>query len=108
MSKYGAVRTGKYASKKEEKRAAELRLLEKAGRIRNLREQVKYQLIHAQYAPRQGKLLERAVHYVADFTYYDIGLAEPVCEDVKGRKTRDYIIKRKLMLWVHGIRIQET
>lgn len=51
-------------------------------------------------------LLERAVCYYADFKYTRDG--ETVVEDSKGMKTKDYIIKRKLILQVHGIRIKEV
>ena len=99
-SKYRAVKTNGYASKKEAKRAAELKLLEKAGKITFLGEQVKYEIVPAQKG-------ERAAHYVADFQYLlpSRGL---VIEDVKGVRTREYILKRKLMLYVHGIRITEV
>ena len=50
-------------------------------------------------------MVERAVHYIADFAYMQDG--EWVVEDTKGFKTRDYIIKRKLMLWKNGIRVKE-
>jgi hypothetical protein len=33
---------------------------------------------------------------------------ETVVEDTKGFRTKDYVIKRKLMLWVHGIKIHEV
>jgi len=98
--KYKAVKTNGYASKKEARRAQELHLLEKAGEIFFLRQQVKFELL-----PKQEG--ERAVHYVADFVY-SVPQARTIVEDVKGIKTRDYIIKRKLMLYVHGIRIKEV
>lgn len=103
-SKYGNQKTNGYASRKEAKRAEELRLLEKAGQINNLKEQVRFELIPAQYVG--GELVERACEYVADFTYHDPH--NYVVEDKKGRRTKDYIIKRKLMLHVHGIRVRET
>lgn len=78
-------------------------LLERAGAIQNLQRQVKYQLIPSQRIA--GKVVERACSYVADFVYDRDG--ETVVEDTKGVKTPEYIIKRKLMLWVHGIRIRE-
>lgn len=53
-----------------------------------------------------AKIVERAVKYKADFVYKENG--ETVVEDTKGVKTKDYIIKRKLMLWVHGISIREV
>lgn len=78
-------------------------LLERAGAIQHLRRQVKYELIPSQRIA--GKVVERACSYVADFVYQQDG--QTVVEDTKGFKTPEYIIKRKLMLWVHGIRIRE-
>lgn len=92
-----------FDSKKEYNRFCELRLLEKAGAITDLRLQVKFELIPTQR--RFGKVVERPVSYKADFVYEENG--ETVVEDTKGFKTKDYIIKRKLMLYVHGIRIRE-
>lgn len=92
-----------FDSVRESRRYKELKLLEKAGKILDLKRQVKYQLIPAQKL--NGKTVERAVTYVADFTYWQGN--EFVVEDTKGFKTKDYIIKRKLMLWIHGIRIKE-
>ena len=104
MSKYGNIKTTTsdgitHDSIKEANRWCELKLLERAGRIQHLQRQVKYALI-----PKQEG--ERAVEYIADFVYRENGSL--VVEDVKGKKTKDYIIKRKLMLWVHGIKIKET
>lgn len=103
-SKYGnrkltAPDGQKFDSVKEYHRYGCLRLLERAGAISNLRRQVKYELI-----PKQAG--ERACNYIADFTYIQDG--KLVVEDVKGVKTDAYKIKKKLMLWVHGIRIKET
>lgn len=114
-NKYGNRRVGSHASKKEHDRAAQLRLWERAGVISGLREQVSYELIPAQYGTCgtdfKGRpvrvLLERAVRYVADFVYTDCDTGDTVVEDTKGVRTRDYIIKRKLMLAVHGIQIRE-
>jgi Protein of unknown function (DUF1064) len=50
---------------------------------------------------------ERAVEYRADFVYRD-KVGELVVEDAKGVRTKDYVIRRKLMLSVHGIRIREV
>ena len=104
MNKYNARKVKApdgqvFASVKEYHRWGVLRLLERAGRITDLKRQVRYEVIPKQ----QG---ERACDYVADFTYYEDG--KLVVEDAKGYRTDDYIIKRKLMLWVHGIRIKET
>jgi hypothetical protein len=108
--KYRNRPTGGYASRKEAKRAQELRLMQQAGEISDLMEQVSYEIIPKQYFG--GKLIERECRYVADFVYQVISLAsnipEIVVEDCKGMRTPDYKIKRKLMLKVHGIRILET
>ena len=93
-----------YDSAKEARRGAELRLLERAGKIQDLCAQVKYTLIPAQ--KRDGKVIERAVTYIADFVYKENG--DTVVEDAKGVRTKEYIIKRKLMLWEHGIQIKEV
>ena len=101
------VRIGELAfdSKKECSRYLELSTLQKAGKIKNLRLQVPFELIPAQRDPETRKVVERACVYVADFVYWQDG--KMVVEDTKGFKTPDYIIKRKLLLWVHGIRIKE-
>ena len=93
-----------FDSQKEYRRFCELRLLERAGRIADLQRQVKFELIPSQRI--DGKVVERACVYVADFVYTEDG--KQVVEDTKGVRTADYIIKRKLMLWVHGIQIRET
>jgi hypothetical protein len=105
-SKYRNERTDGYASKKEARRAAELRVLQVQGRISNLREQVKYLVIPAA-RDADGKCIERACHYVADFVYDD-ERGNPVVEDCKGVRTDAYVIKRKLMYLVHGHKIKET
>ena len=118
-SKYGSKKITRdgmtFDSLKEYRRYCELSLLERAGQITDLRRQMTYLLIPCQYEPdiigkrggvKRGKLLEREVSYVADFVYTQDG--KTIVEDTKGFKTKDYIIKRKLMLWVHGIRIKEV
>lgn len=110
-SKYGNRKTTlngvKFDSHKEAQRYAQLRLLERAGRITNLRCQVKYILIPAQ-RDQKGKLLERECSYVADFVYFDLTLGREVVEDAKGYRTDAYKLKKKMMLWFHGIQITET
>ena len=93
-----------FDSKKEMQRYYELKLLERAGAISDLKRQVPFELLPSQYIDK--KCVERAVNYVADFVYAENG--QTVVEDTKGFKTKDYIIKRKLMLWIHGIRIKEV
>ena len=105
-NKYGNVRVATldgiaHDSKKEARRWAQLNLLLKAGEIKDLRRQVKYELI-----PKQDG--ERACQYIADFVYFDCREGKEVVEDCKGKRTDVYIIKRKLMLWKYGIKILET
>ena len=107
-----------FDSRKEARRWQELRLLQKAGQISELRRQVKFVLIPTQRGPEEigpkggrkpGKVLEKELDYVADFVYEEDG--EKVVEDVKGYKEggayRVFAIKRKLMRFVHGIGIRE-
>lgn len=109
--KYRNKKSGGYDSKKERRRAFELRMLEKAGEIESLKEQVPYELIPSQYETINGKrkCIERSVKYIADFQYIDKD-GNLVVEDVKSAatKTDSYIIKRKLMLYIHGIKIKEV
>ena len=93
-----------FDSQKEARRFRELSLLERAGQITGLQRQVKFELIPSQKI--DGKVVERAWTYVADFVYMENG--KMVVEDTKGFKTKDYIIKRKLMLHLQGIRIREV
>lgn len=95
-----------FDSKRELNRYTELKLLEKAGIIKDLRRQVKFQLLPSQKSKDGSYVLERAVHYIADFTYMD-EQGNMIVEDTKGVKTPDYIIKRKLMLYMNGIEIKE-
>ena len=102
-SKYKARRTEGYASRKEAQRARELELLQQIGHIRRLKKQASFELI-----PPHGN--ERAITYRADFTYEgrdENGNWVQVVEDVKGVRTAVYKLKRRLMLWRHGISIQE-
>ena len=122
MSKYNSkkitVDGETFDSKKEYRRYRELLLLEKAGEISNLQRQVKFLLIPTQYEhfKRYGKngkeltpgkrVVEKECAYYADFVYTENG--RDVVEDTKGVKTPEYIIKRKLMLHIHRIRIREV
>lgn len=119
-SKYKAVKVVvdgiKFDSKKEAKRYEQLKEREKKGEIKDLRLQVLYELIPSQreedYVDEKGKLkkgkvIERPCVYKADFVYYDNEKQEEIVEDTKGFKTPEYIIKRKLMLYLLGIKITE-
>lgn len=92
-----------FDSKKEAKRYAELRLLERAGQIDTLTLQPRFTLFPSQR--RDDGKAERPCVYVADFMYRESG--KFVVEDTKGMKTKDYIIKRKAMLAIHGISVRE-
>ena len=121
-NKYQAIKTVvngiEFDSRKEARRYQELLLLQRAGVIQDLKMQVKYILIPAQYETfeRYGKngqrlkdgqrLLEKECSYIADFVYTENG--KEIVEDTKGIKTKDYILKRKMMLWIYGIRIKEV
>lgn len=128
MGKFGNKKvtdpvTGKvYDSVREYNRAVQLRLMERAGLIGDLKEQVKYELIPAQREnstelykagpqkglPKPGEILENPCYYIADFVYLDNKTGKVVVEDTKGVKTKDYIIKRKLLLWRYGLRVIEV
>lgn len=118
-TKYGNKKTTvdgiTFDSLKEAKRYKELSLMERAGMIQELQRQVKYILIPAQREPdtvgarggiRKGKLIEREASYVADFVYKEKG--QTVVEDTKGFRTKDYLLKRKMLLFFHGIKIKEV
>lgn len=106
-----------FDSKKEMRRYAELQIMQSAGMISGLQRQKKFVLIPAQREPstigkrggvHKGAVIERECAYYADFAYYDKN-GNLVVEDVKSEatKTEQYKIKRKLMLYVHNVRISE-
>ncbi len=119
-NKYGAKKSYCQAghlhdSTKEANRCNELCLLQRAGKINNLEFQKPFLIIPALYktvvldevykvgehkGERKTKqvCIEQAAYYVADFVYYDNALEKTVIEDSKGKRTKDYILKRKLVL----------
>lgn len=111
MNKYSAQKVSlngqTFDSKKEFERWCELSLLQRGKAITDLRRQVKFELLPAQ-KDADGKVIERAVNYVADFTYVEKRTGEFIVEDTKGVKTKEYILKRKMMLYFHGIQIREV
>ena len=113
MNKYNARKVTvdgiTFDSAKEANRWCELKLLQRAGEIYDLQRQVPFVVIPEQ-RDSKGKLLEREVKYIADFTYKEKGKLVRTVEDVKSPATRtpEYKIKRKLMLWRNGIRIKEV
>ena len=91
----------RFDSKREAERYAELKLLERGGIIKDLKTQVRFELI-----PKNKN--GRAVYYVCDFTYTENGVL--VVEDVKSQPTKTpvYRLKKRLMKEVHGIDIKEV
>lgn len=115
LNKYHAIPTNGSASRKEARRKRELELMQRAGVISDLRCQVPFELITEKREPdtvgprggiKKGALIERNCVYIADFVYQCDGRI--VVEDAKGYRTPEYIIKRKLMLDRHEIRIKEV
>ena len=119
----------KFQSKREGDRYCELKLLERAKKITDLELQKKYELIPAQYEtietgeyykkgskkgqPKTKKVcIEQSVCYSADFVYKENG--QTIVEDVKGYRDPSsapyakFVLKRKLMLWLHGIKVREV
>lgn len=117
-----------FQSTKEGNRYCELKLMQRAGVISNLELQKRYELIPAQYetvetgeyykvGAKKGQpktkqvCIEQSVVYIADFVYQKDG--QTVVEDVKGFRDPSsatyakFVLKRKMMLWIHGIRIKE-
>lgn len=124
-SKYGAKKAQRQArsgasinfdSQKEARRYDELILMEQAGQIRDLRLQPQYTLQESYVTPEGERI--RAIRYVADFSYQErregFGPEDvswwPVTEDVKSTatRTREYELKRKMMMDLRGIRIREV
>lgn len=96
-----------FDSRKEARRYGELKYMLKAGKIKDLKRQVKYILIPSQ-RNANNRVIERECAYIADFVYTDTETGETIVEDVKGLRTDVYKIKRKLMLERYGIRIKES
>ena len=111
-NKYGAKKTEidgiRFDSRHEAERYIELRYMERAHLISDLQLQRPFVLIGAQ-RDKAGKVIEQPVKYVADFVYKDAD-GQTVVEDTKSPATRTpaYVIKRKLMLSIYGLRIKEV
>lgn len=99
----------KFDSKKEAAYYDQLRVHEQIGLVRDIRLQVQF-LLKPAYTDGQTGERFRAINYLADFTYDRL---EPDGEwkhhivDVKGRKTKDYVLKKKIMA-DQGHRIEEV
>ena len=98
----------RYASKKQYQRWCQLQMLERAGKIADLRREVPFELAPAVILDGRKK---SALRYFADATYIDGETLKLVCEDTKSPITRKdpvYRIKKHLMATVRGIEILET
>ncbi len=97
MSKYGSTKAMidgiVFDSKRERQRYCELKMLEKAGKIKDLSLQHKFELQPS--FKKNGKTI-RAIFYIADFVYFDLERMVNVVEDVKGYKTKEYLLKKKI------------
>lgn len=111
MSKYNSRKTIvdgiTFDSKKEAKRYVELKRMEQEGLIQGLELQVPFELVPSFTIMIDGKKKKRRnMKYIADFVYYDNG--NKVVEDVKGRKTDIYKLKKKLFEYKYHMTIKET
>ena len=100
----------KFASTREADRYRELKLLVRAGKIRDLEVQPAYTLVKS-VKYKNAKSRKPAMKYTADFRYWDIEKGELVVEDVKSKATAketDYIMRRHMMLAFHDIEVLET
>jgi hypothetical protein len=97
----------RFASKAEARRYQELKMLEKAGRIRNLKLQPKYPLV---FYPGSSRRVVNVGSYIADFWYLEVdgGVERPVLEDVKGVKTPIYRLKKKMVEAIYDLKITEV
>ena len=94
----------KFDSEKEGNYYLKLKMLEKAGKIRDLRLQVPFVVLETF---KVNDRTYRKTKYIADFTYFDDKDKLHVV-DVKGFRTKEYELKKKLMAWKYGIEIEEV
>lgn len=97
----------KFDSEKEGNYYLKLKMLEKAGKIRDLRLQVPFVLLETF---KVDDRTYRKTKYIADFTYYDDKNKLHVV-DVKSeatRKDKTYQLKKKLLAWKYGLEIEEV
>lgn len=106
-SKYGAKKCEydgiKFDSQKERDRYIELKQLEKFGAISELKLQVPF-VLQDGFEFNGKKILP--IKYIADFTYWENG--ELVIEDVKGKKTDVYELKKKMFMYRYKKYIREV
>ena len=95
-----------FDSKLERQRYDELKLLERAGKIKGLQRQVPYEFTETISAGKPLCSIARKRTYIADFVYYETYMG-PVVEDVKGVRTKEYREKKRWMEKLYGITIYE-
>ena len=96
-----------------------LKQLQENGEISNLQCQVPYEVIPAVYIDEIKHLktkdktvrrcIQKATNYLADFVYVITATGEKEVVDVKGKTaplTKDFRLKQKLMLAIHGIMVK--
>lgn len=90
-----------FHSKKEAHRYLELKAMQAGGLIRDLELQPPYDLIVNDV---------KVCRYIADFRYFDMSTEQLIVEDVKGPAgmTKEYAIKKRLMLACLGVEVKET
>ena len=122
MSKYLNLKTTvdgiTFDSRKEARCYMVYKQRERDGKISNLRMQVSYELIPAIYRDEVKhlktkdktirKCIQRVVHYIADFVYTDNSTGEEKVIDTKGFRTKEYKLKKKMMLAFKNIEIIEV
>lgn len=97
----------KFSSQLEAERYAELQLLVRSGEARDLRLQVRYELVPAVRFPG-ARRETTGIDYVADFVYFDCRRNREVIEDAKGMRTRVFLMKRHMLYAKTGIVIEEV
>lgn len=122
MSKYGNKKTEVdgilFDSKKEADYYLILKAKQKAGEIEGLKMQVPFELLPAIWEDEirhlktrdkvVKRLAQRPVRYIADFVYRTVPVGEDVVVDVKGKRTTEYLLKKKMMYALRGIKIMEV
>ena len=93
-----------FDSLKEMQYYKKLELLQNFGKISELKRQVEFVLIETFKLDDETY---RKTKYIADFTYKDENGKYHVV-DTKGFKTKEYLLKKKLMAWKYGIKIEEV
>ena len=94
----------KFDSQKERDYYKKLELLQKYGKITDLKRQVEFVVLET--FQLEGKTY-RKTKYIADFTYKDEKGKYHIV-DTKGFKTPEYLLKKKLMAWKYGYEIEEV